>query len=353
MSPLEKLDRRSFVVGAAATLAVRGLEPSPLFATSSSEKKIPGIWGTGQLFAFSALDGTTDYADSLIARSTDDPVGVRVELPGKAVVDCGERLTGEIQITNDMFQVTTEIGTIRGAFVDAYHLLIEGPCRISDVGEALRFETGEGHTLLGVRTHFDPKLLEVDIQSALAKRQRWIIAQRIPSGLSQRRRLTLLKALSVMKGQVNSPEGIIRHRWTTPDRWPHRDLWLWDSVFHAMGWRHVDAQVARDALESVFDGQRSDGFIPHQLSPTKSSSVTQPPLLAFGVKQLAGSQGDRTWVDRHYSKLARYLQWDFEHRVKPDAAAHWFIDPDPLSRSGGKRHGQQSSIRCCHPPLCG
>ena len=50
-----------------------------------------------------------------------------------------------------------------------------------------------------------------------------------------------------------SPEGRLGHRWTTPDRWPHRNIWLWDSAFHAevladfairLG-RHADARTWR------------------------------------------------------------------------------------------------------------
>ena len=64
-----------------------------------------------------------------------------------------------------------------------------------------------------------------------------------------------------MKSQVYSPEGRIKHRWTTPDRWPHRGMWLWDSAFHAIGFRHVDVEVARDAISAVFDAQREGGFV--------------------------------------------------------------------------------------------
>jgi putative isomerase len=334
MSFAGKMNRRTFVAGVAAATAVCGTERTALLAASQAGQETPSIWGNGQLFAFSALDGMTDYASGLVARSMDGPVGVEVVLPAEAMVHCGERVTGPVQITSDTFLLTTETGTVRGAFVDAQHILIDGPCRVTDVASALNSVTRDGRTLVGVRTHFNPELLRLEVGDTMAKRQRWLLAQRIPSRLPSRRRHTLRKALSVMKGQVNSSEGTIQHRWTTPDRWPHRDLWLWDSVFHALGWRHVDIQMARDAVAAVFDGQRPDGCIPHQLSPVKFSAVTQPPLLAFGVQQLAGSPPDGEWVGRYYPKLARYLQWDFEHRVTPDPVAHWFIDPDPLSRSG-------------------
>ena len=74
----------------------------------------------------------------------------------------------------------------------------------------------------------------------MADRRRWLEAQPFPAGLSPGQAHTLAKALSLMKTQVYTPEGRIQHRFTTPDRWPHHGMWLWDSVFHAIGWRHLD-----------------------------------------------------------------------------------------------------------------
>lgn len=334
MSLARRINRRSFVAGVAGLSAARCFQHNALLAAPPNEPAVPDIWGNGQLFAFSAIDGATDYASGLVARSTMQPVGLKIVHPGKVDVRCGERITGPVQITSDTFLVTTEAGIVRGAMLDAHHLLVEGDCVFGELPETLQAARSGKHTLLGVRRHFREELLNTDLSQAIAERQRWLLQQRLPARLDSRRRRTLRKAVSVMKGQVNSAEGLIQHRWTTPDRWPHRDLWLWDSVFHAMGWRHLDKQVARDALEAVFDGQRPDGCIPHQLSPVKFSSVTQPPLLAFGVQQLAGDPPDKEWVKRFYPRLAKYLQWDFAQRVNPDPLAHWFIDPDPLSRSG-------------------
>ena len=334
MNFARKLNRRSFVAGVAGVSAAHCLGPSALLGAPRPEPELPSIWGKGQLFAFSALDGGTDYSLGLVARSMNQPVGLRIVYPGSAEIHCGEPVTGPIEITSDTFLLSTEKGTVRGAFVDAHHLLIEGDCSLSDLPEALQAAKSDGLTLVGVRKHFDAELLHADLTDVIAKRQRWLLQHRLPPRVDSRRHRTLQKALSVMKGQVNSPEGLIHHRWTTPDRWPHRDLWLWDSVFHALGWRHVDRQVARDALEAVLDGQQPNGRVPHQLSPLKFSSVTQPPLLAFGVRELLGISPEKEWLKRCYPKLAKYLLWDFEQRLGSDGLAHWFIDPDPLSRSG-------------------
>lgn len=41
------------------------------------------------------------------------------------------------------------------------------------------------------------------------------------------------KALSVMRVNALAPEGRIEQRWSTPDRMPHRWMWLWDSCYHS------------------------------------------------------------------------------------------------------------------------
>ena len=42
------------------------------------------------------------------------------------------------------------------------------------------------------------------------------------------------KAFSVMRVNALSPEGGITQHWSTPDRTPHRWMWLWDSCYHSL-----------------------------------------------------------------------------------------------------------------------
>ena len=91
-------------------------------------------------------------------------------------------------------------------------------------------------------------------------------------------------------------------------------MWLWDSVFHAAGLRWLDRRAARESLEAVFDAQHEDGFIPHFTSPLEASEVTQPPILAFGMKLLDELERDDEWLRSHYRKNAAYLKWIFAHR---------------------------------------
>ncbi|PTY02549.1 flagellar biosynthesis protein FlgM [Verrucomicrobia bacterium LW23] len=306
-------------------------------------------WRRGQLIGFSGLDGTTDYANGLIARTVSGPDGIEVREPGTCTIlfgtDAGAG--GSIRFGGDYFAYTGKDGAvIRGAVLDAWHLLIEGPCSVGEVSVAYkdRESSGEsavahvhknGRTLLGARAHFQENLVDSCLNKVMAARASWLESKELPKNCSPLRRKTLARALTVMKSQICSPEGVIRHRWSTPDRWPHKDMWLWDSAFHAVGWRHLDPVLARDLIEAVLDCQRADGFIAHRMSPLSVSEFTQPPVLADAAKAVHELNPDLTWLAAVFPRLERYLRWDMAHRDTDGAGLlEWYIEDDPVCRSG-------------------
>ena len=80
-----------------------------------------------------------------------------------------------------------------------------------------------------------------------------------------------------MKTQLYAPEEAFAGIWSTPDRLPHQHMWLWDSIFHAVVFRHVDAGLAQELIRAVWTHQRADGFIPHMADVGQTSDITQPP----------------------------------------------------------------------------
>ena len=296
------------------------------------------VWGGGQLFAFSGLDGPTDYDRGLVARTSFDCAGFDVKLPGPCRIcfHAGPLGPGRLVLAGDFFDLTTPAGRTRGAFLDACHLLIEGPCEVTDCGERIEaVEVGRRTLIAAAGDGFDIRLVHADLDAAVAARRAWLAARRIPAGLPHPRRRALAKALSVMKGQVCTPQFHVRHRWTTPDRWPHRGLWLWDSAFHAIGWRHVDAALAREMLDAVFDGQADDGQIPIRTVPEAGHAFTQPPVLALACKLVDEAAPDRQWLGRAYPKLAAYIRWDLANRDTDGAGlAEWAIEGSVNCRSG-------------------
>ncbi|MDR1190481.1 MAG: hypothetical protein LBK60_02305 [Verrucomicrobiales bacterium] len=294
-------------------------------------------WQRGWLLAFSALDGTTDYEHGLVARTVSG--GVEVCLPEKCPLrfDTG----GGGVFGGDFFSVSGAAGKItRGVLVDAHHLLIEGACAWTGENPAgLKIAGSGGRMLIGSGQKFNAALLGADFDVLWRERSRWLLSQEIPASLSPSAARTLARALTVMKSQVCSPERKFKRRWTTPDRWPHRDAWLWDTAFHAVGWRHVDVALAAETLDAMFAHQRADGFLTYRGTPLGSSdylgeTVTQPPVLALAAGLVFEKSGDRDWLQNIYPRLATYVEWDLQHRdTDGDGLLKSYIEDDPNCRS--------------------
>lgn len=280
------------------------------------------VWGPGQLIALSAIDGPTDYQQGLVARTMREAVGVEVLLPGRCGLPFGNE-PREVLLGGDFFEINTENGLSRGAMLDAHHLLIEGPCQPGEVDETLAVVQAQGRTLIAAREKLDDALLRVDLDAAIAERQAWLRSQILPSYVEGDARATAFKALSQMKTQVCSPEGQFQHRWSTPDRWPHRNCWLWDTAFHAIGFRHVDPPLAREMVSGMFDAQDENGFLPHMAYPGGRSDITQPPVMALAAMLLDQADPNEEWLREIYPKLCAYLRWDLNNRDTGDGLLGW------------------------------
>ncbi len=293
-------------------------------------------WHLGKLLAFSHLDGPTDYASGLVARTV--PGGLDVKLPG----ECQLRFAGAVEtseIASDSFEARlTGEAPVRGVMLDAHHLLLEGAWRVEAVSPEIATLAREGRLLVGAACRFKPEWLEADFAAALAARRAWLESLELPPALadaSAQTRHGFARAAAQMKGQVCSPQGMLRHAWTTPDRWPHRSMWLWDSAFHAIGWRHLDPALARDFIDAVLDAQDEHGFVPHMAAPDGRSEITQPPVLALAAGLVLEKAADPGWLAHVYPKLAAYLDWDAAHRdTDGGGLLEWYIEATPECRSG-------------------
>ena len=282
----------------------------------------------GRLMSFSGVDGKTDFENGLILRGAFELPGFDIKFPGDGHIIFENTETREAGFFSDWFFC----GKLRGVFIDAYHFIIDGPCRADAKDPEIKIISENGKTLVGSAKFFNETLILSDVDALIDERKKW--AQRIVAEKGKKGEF-FINALSQMKGQVYSPEGMIKHRWTTPDKWPHRRMWLWDSVFHAIGLRHIDVELAKDALDAVLDVQREDGFIAHMADPLGISKITQPPVLALGYRLVNEYASDKEWISEAYPKLKKYLQWDMKNRDRDGyGLLEWYIDADENCRSG-------------------
>ncbi len=294
------------------------------------------LWGPGQLLAFSGVDGPTAYDTGLCLRSLGPGTALAITLPGTGRIEVSDQPPLACELACDHLELHLADGAVlRGAFLDAHRLLLEGPVRVVVDDDRLVVRQKGARTLIasavvGGRAG----LLEADLDAALAARRWWSEAQIAAHGLADRP--AAIKALRQFKGQIYSPEGIFRHRWSTPDRWPHRGCWLWDSAFHAIGARHIDPALARDCIAAVFDGQRADGMVPIRSNPCGADTVayTQPPTLALATWAMMRSQPDPAWLRGLLPRLEAYLAWDMQHRNGGHGLPCWAIEANPTCRSG-------------------
>lgn len=103
--------------------------------------------------------------------------------------------------------------------------------------------------------------------------------------------------------------------------------WLWDSGFHAIALLHVDAELAKQELRCLLQGQQPDGFLPHmllwekrfhaaalaeysiQLAHEYFTATTQPPVLARSVERIVQATGDRAFAAEMLPPLQRLFRW--------------------------------------------
>lgn len=309
---------------------------------------MPDIWGQGQLLAFSGLDGPTHPDFSLVLHTGSRIGEFLMRLPNSASITFTLSQPTIQTMLPDCIVATTSRGRFTAVFADADSwvgempaestLTVNGKPVVSEserIGPVWAGRRGNRWMVSTAGEH-SSRLLAADIDELVSRRMDWMSSIQVPEGLSADRARLLRKALSVIKVNCNSSCGAIHHRWTTPDRWPHRRLWLWDSAFQALGLLRADAEMARDAIRAILDFVQEDGFLPHMIACDDTmSKVIQPPILGWAVREIVAATGDKNFAAECLPELLQYLDWDRTHRDRNgNGIPEWQVESDPLCRCG-------------------
>ena len=225
--------------------------------------KLNKIWGYGQLFGYSGLDGVNRYYNDFIGTLTSKKIEVRFEL--KKWIKVYFPVKGRVSfnaITGDMIDAKCADGDFFMTFADADTLVGYSPvlpkifgqsklnyykswdvdCYYNDTDSiGFQYEKREDGTYKFCIHHSQVysearaganRYMSADVEAL--KEARYSYFKNMPKCKNKKYESLYYKALSVQKVSVHTPEGKIPCMWTTPDRVPHRHMWLWDSVFHAM-----------------------------------------------------------------------------------------------------------------------
>jgi len=307
---------------------------------------IANKWAQGQLFAFSALDGDSFFGDDFVGTLSGDRLGIRFHTKVKRELVFLNRGFSDLvfdAVTGDYISCRIGHGQEIKIFFKQAHLIVgtvceateptvfvEGKATCTEVDSVLVQDTKDGEvTALAVskncfafafaKTGEEAVFLaksgiSQDMEQLEAEKKSFYENHDIPEEYEA----LYTKCLSVMKTQLYSPEGSMKGIWSTPDRLPHRHLWLWDSVFHAIGHRHLSCELAEALICAIFYNQREDGFIPHLANPEMASKISQPPVIAWGAYRVYEMSKNQSFLKKVYERNQKFLQWMQTHRRKTD-----------------------------------
>ena len=308
---------------------------------------LPDIWSQGQLFAFSALDGESYAGDDFAGQLSGDKIGIRFFTKIKREL----MIVNTVSLPPEFEAVTSDYISIRYGkdervqivYADRHLVigtlgknravpLVEGEVELSREGDITIQDTKDGEMTAFLKADgffafaFGKSRQEVterltaarqmDLNEIIAAKRSYF--ERNPLDDAHPYAKLYAKCLSTMKTQLYSPEGFFKEIWSTPDRLPHKFLWLWDSVFHAIGFRNIDPHLAEILILDLFAVQGEDGFIPHCSTPSWRSGITQPPVIAWGALKVFEKSGNTEFLKTVFAGNKRFLLWCRENRKLTD-----------------------------------
>ena len=310
--------------------------------------KLHNKYGYGQLFCFSGYDGETSRQDDFVAMMMDEPITLRFHFDKTVTlkIPVGEDavfnvVTGDIIDGNDFFIAFLDRNTIVGKSPVKPLFLSEGDNRPMQEGNTAKIRTnfaffyltieeknGAFYFTFSYRVRNTKILSQAELDDLKMKRISYF--ENLPICKEEKYEQLYYKCLSINKENIYSAEGEIPCRWTTPDRVPHRFMWIWDSAFHSMAFAEYDLDMAKDAIRAVLSVQDEDGFISHMMGPWGGfSNVTQPQVLAWAAWNIYQKDKDTAFLAEVAPGLRKFLIWTMKNRDKNgNGLLEWYTEPN-------------------------
>ncbi len=117
--------------------------------------------------------------------------------------------------------------------------------------------------------------------------------------------LTYSYAWWVMANNLVKPLGRIYYEAMMPSMVNYVGMWLWDSAMHALAYRHIDAELARNQIRVMLECQLADGMLPDavydegvisEIDHPIKAEVTKPPILAWAALKLHETAPDMDFL---------------------------------------------------------
>ena len=310
--------------------------------------KLHNTYSYGQLFCFSGLEGKTSREDDFVAMMMPKPITLRFHFDNAITLHIPvSENTAFSAVTGDMLDGEG----VFVAFVDSNTIVGKAPVKPTFASEK-GHHTVQANGVEEFRTNFAKFYLATEMRNGVCyfafsyrvrnlrlwtdeemsalKAKRLAYFEGMPKCKDEKYEKLYYKCLSINKENVYSAEGDIPCRWTTPDRVPHRFMWIWDSAFHAMAFAQYNVEMAKDCIRSVLAMQEENGFISHMMGPFGGfSDITQPQVLAWGVWTVYQKDKDKAFLKECAPGLKKFLLFTKDNRDKNgNGLLEWFTEPD-------------------------
>ncbi len=318
---------------------------------------LPAVWGGGQVFAFSGLDGWTSAASPMVGHTLADRIGLRLFFDPPVEIWCqailGEDAARRYPRYEPVFTcvagdvIAVEVRDPEGrrgriAWVPLEQDIIAGeafgglmpfwsvggptpgsplpPGRhrhrapqgvvavvVREDGERRRFAVCHDtmdESMAYIRAE---KALQADLGRIVDERVERLASLAVPAALPAELSAMYRKAVWVLRTSLCSAEGRIRRTWAAPNRWPYRWMWTADAAFAAVAMRKVFPEAARASLQSALESQDEDGRTPLYLRPDGGCpEIGHAPCLAWAAGLLCGPE-NADFAAEVYPRLRKYL----------------------------------------------
>ena len=230
-----------------------------------------------------------------------------------------------IKVTPHMWQVSDSGGGLKAIRNLAYATngkIISNDIRPDDGGYIIEFLIGAGpDCAVSLTIRNSPDLLHetkpfsLTFTDAEGRWQKWF--SQVPA-VDEKYLRTYAYAWWVMGNNLISPQGNVAYEAMIPSKVNYIGIWLWDSAMHALAFRHLDPELARNQIRAMLAYQLPDGMFPDaihdegivdEIDHPIRAEVTKPPILAWAAMKLHELDHDLDFLKEIYVPLVRWNAW--------------------------------------------
>lgn len=145
-------------------------------------------------------------------------------------------------------------------------------------------------------------------------------------------------------------QGPFQYTVPSPTSYPYQ--WFWDSCFHAIILNHFTSEGAKKEILSLVAKQFDNGMIPHMIywkhlnntnfPPIKwgkngTSTLTQPPMVAYAVWEIFQKDKDLQFVKSVYPSLYHFYKYLLTERDPHEKHLIGIMNPDESGEDNSPR----------------